>query len=77
MGSTEQRYPADGDGPPRTVRVDASGIAAHAVNNDDFAASSLGPATSLPPERDVWSFVFGGLLPNDFPSTRAVAAAPW
>ena len=49
MGSTEQRYPADGEGPPRTVRVDASGIAAHAVNNDDFAASSLGPATSLPP----------------------------
>ena len=77
MGSTEQRYPADGEGPPRTVRVDASGIAAHAVNNDDFAASSLGPATSLPPERDVWSFVFGGLLPNDFPSTRGVAAAPW
>jgi sulfatase modifying factor 1 len=24
-----------------------------------------------------WSFVFGGQLPEDFPPTRAVAAAPW
>ena len=24
-----------------------------------------------------WSFVFAGLLPDDFPPTRAVAAAPW
>ena len=24
-----------------------------------------------------WSFVFAGLLPDDFPDTRAVASAPW
>ncbi len=24
-----------------------------------------------------WSFVFGGLLPDDFPPTRGVQAAPW
>jgi formylglycine-generating enzyme len=24
-----------------------------------------------------WSFVFGGLLPGDFPPTRSVTAAPW
>ena len=28
-------------------------------------------------ERFGWSFVFGGLLPDDFPPTRGVAAAPW
>jgi formylglycine-generating enzyme required for sulfatase activity len=28
-------------------------------------------------EREGWSFVFGGLLPDDFPPTRVVAAAPW
>ena len=28
-------------------------------------------------ERFGWSFVFGGLLPDDFPPTRAVAQAPW
>jgi formylglycine-generating enzyme required for sulfatase activity len=38
MGSTEQRYPADAEGPPRTVRVAPFRIAAHAVSNDDFAA---------------------------------------
>jgi formylglycine-generating enzyme required for sulfatase activity len=33
MGSTEQRYPADGEGPQRTVPVAAFRIAAHAVSN--------------------------------------------
>ena len=28
-------------------------------------------------ERFGWSFVFAGLLPDDFPDTRAVAHAPW
>jgi formylglycine-generating enzyme len=28
-------------------------------------------------ERYGWSFVFAGMLPADFPPTRAVAAAPW
>ena len=28
-------------------------------------------------ERFGWSFVFAGLLPDDFPPTRGVAQAPW
>ena len=28
-------------------------------------------------ERFGWSFVFAGLLPDDFPPTRGVASAPW
>src|SRR5262249_39012454 len=28
-------------------------------------------------ERFRWSFVFAGLLPDDFPPTRAAAEAPW
>ncbi len=28
-------------------------------------------------ERFGWSFVFAGLLPDDFPPTRAAAHAPW
>lgn len=77
MGSTEQRYPADGEGPPRIVHVAAFRIAVHAVRNDDFAAfvSATGYLTTA--EREGWSFVFGGLLPADFPPTRAVAGAPW
>ena len=77
MGSTEQRYPADGEVPPRTVRVAAFRIAARAVSNDDFAAFVAATGYLTTAEREGWSFVFGGLLPDDFPPTHAVAAARW
>ena len=77
MGSSEQRYPADDEGPPRTVRVEAFRIAAYAVSNDDFAAFVRATGYFTTAERTGWSFVFGGLLPDDFPPTGAVAAAPW
>ena len=35
MGSSEQRYPADDEGPPRTVRIDAFRIAAYAVSTNE------------------------------------------
>ncbi len=77
MGSTEQRYPADGESPPRAVRVDAFRISAHAVSNDDFAGFVAATGYLTTAEREGWSFVFGGLLPRDFAPTRAVADAPW
>ena len=77
MGSAEQRYPADGEGPPRTVPVEPFRIAAHAVSNDDFATFVAATGHLTTAEREGWSFVFGGLLPDHFPPTRAVAAAPW
>jgi formylglycine-generating enzyme required for sulfatase activity len=77
MGSDEQRYPDDGEDPSRPVHVDGFRIAAHTVGNDDFArfVEATGYVTTA--EREGWSFVFGGLLPDDFPLTRAVAQAPW
>jgi sulfatase modifying factor 1 len=59
------------------VTVKGFRIAAHAVSNDDFAAfvAAIGYLTIV--EREGWSFVFAGLLPDDFPPTRAVVAAPW
>jgi formylglycine-generating enzyme len=77
MGSSEQRYPADSEGPPRTVRVEAFQINAYAVSNEDFAAFVTATGYLTTAERTGWSFVFGGLLPDDFPPTGAVAAAPW
>jgi sulfatase modifying factor 1 len=77
MGSGEQRYPADREGPPRIVDVAAFGIGAHAVRNADFAAFVEATGYLTTAEREGWSFVFGALLPADFPPTRAVAAAPW
>ena len=70
-------YPGDGEGPLRRVRVDAFRIDRHAVSNAEFAAfvEQTGHVTEA--ERFGWSFVFAGLLPDDFPPTRGVAQAPW
>jgi sulfatase modifying factor 1 len=77
MGSMESWYPADLEGPPRTVGVSGFALARHAVSNDDFAAFVAATGYVTTAEREGWSFVFGGLLPEDFPPTRGVAEAPW
>ena len=70
-------YAADGEGPIHEVEVSTFAIDAYAVTNDRFAefAEAVGYVTEA--ERFGWSFVFGGFLPDDFPMTRAAAAAPW
>jgi sulfatase modifying factor 1 len=77
MGSDEDRYPADGESPSRAAHVEGFGISACTVSNDDFARFIAETGYMTTAEREGWSFVFGGLLPDDFPATRAVAAAPW
>jgi len=70
-------YDSDGEGPARRVRLAPFAIDAMAVSNQDFVrfADETGYVTAA--EREGWSFVFAGLLPGDFPPTRAVADAPW
>ena len=70
-------YPDDGEGPVRRVRLDAFWIASCAVSNADFARFVEDSGHVTEAERFGWSFVFAGLLPDDFPATRAVAGAPW
>ena len=77
MGSDEDRYPEDGESPSRPAHVDAFRIAPCTVTNTDFAAFVAATGYGTTAEREGWSFVFGGLLPGDFPPTRAVAQAPW
>ena len=77
MGSTEPRYPADLEGPPRAIEVPGFALARHTVSNDEFAAFVAATGYLTTAEREGWSFVFGGLLPDDFPPTRGVADAPW
>jgi sulfatase modifying factor 1 len=77
MGTDDARgYPADGEGPVHAVDLDAYRIGVYTVTNDDFAAfvDATGHRTA---ERYGTSFVFAGLLPDDFPPTRAVGDAPW
>jgi sulfatase modifying factor 1 len=70
-------YPDDGEGPVRRVSVGAFRIDACAVSNDRFAAFAEDARYTTEAERFGWSFVFGGLLPDDFPPTQGVAGAPW
>ena len=77
MGSREERYPDDAEGPPRVLHVAAHRIGAHAVTNREFAGFVAATGYLTTAEREGSSFVFGGFLPDDFPDTAAVAAAPW
>ena len=78
MGSVDRfAYRDDGEGPIHVVELSPYRIAPHAVTNGEFAAfvASTGHVTEA--EQFGWSFVFAGLLPDDFPPTAAVASAPW
>jgi formylglycine-generating enzyme len=78
MGSDDGlAYPGDGEGPVRTVEVAAFGIDSVCVTNQRFAEFIRATGYVTDAERFGNSFVFGGLLPEDFPPTRAVVAAPW
>jgi sulfatase modifying factor 1 len=70
-------YPGDGEGPVHEVTLRPFAIDRYAVTNEMFAAfvDATGHVTDA--ERYGWSFVFGGLLPEDFPDTRGVVGAEW
>jgi sulfatase modifying factor 1 len=78
MGSADAwSYPADGEQPVHHVELSTFRIAAHAVTNADFVRFVDATAYVTDAERYGWSFVFAGLLPDEFPDTAAVAGAPW
>ena len=70
-------FPSDLEGPIREVAVSPFRISPHPVTNDGFAVFVDATGYRTDAERSGASFVFGGLLPEDFPPTRGVAAAPW
>ena len=78
MGSDDRwAYPADGEGPVREISLDSFWIDAVVVSNEAFASFIEATGYATEAERFGWSFVFAGLLPNDFPPTQAVVEAPW
>lgn len=78
MGSNDAlARPADGEGPVRPVTLAPFWMDRYAVSNADFAGFVAATGYVTVAERQGWSFVFGGLLPDDFPPTRGVAGAPW
>lgn len=78
MGTRDPHgHPADGEGPVHRVHVDPFWIDPTGVPNQAFAAFVDATGHQTTAELVGWSFVFAGLLPDDFPSTRGVAQAPW
>src|SRR3954452_7264809 len=78
MGADDPHaYPEDGEGPVVEVTTSAFHIDTCAVSNADFGKFVDETAHLTEAERAGWAFVFGGLLPDDFPPTQGVAAAPW
>ena len=78
MGTDDEAgFPADGEGPVRAVRLQPFWIDEGALSNARFVefVEATGHVTEA--ERYGWSFVFGGLLPDDFEPTRGAAQAPW
>lgn len=69
--------PSDGEGPAQRVQLDAFRIDVTAVDNARFARFVAATGYVTDAERAGWSFVFAGLLPDDFAETRGLAAAPW
>jgi len=70
-------YPGDGEGPEHEVELSPFRIGRTAVTNRQFLAFVQATGWRTDAEQYEWSFVFGGLLPDDFPATRGVEGAPW
>jgi sulfatase modifying factor 1 len=70
-------YAEDGEGPAHEVRLSPFRLGRGAVTNALFARFVADTGYVTEAERFGWSFVFAGLLPDDFPMTRAVVDAPW
>ena len=78
MGTDDPRgYAADGEGPTHPVDLAAYRMGTHAVTAAEFAAFVDATGYRTTAEELGSSFVFAGQLPEGFPPTRAVAAAPW
>ena len=78
MGCDRQEgEPADGEGPSRLVQLSPFMMSRTAVSNREFASFVAATGHVSLAEEMGASFVFAGLLPDDFEPTRGVADAPW
>ena len=78
MGSDDSwSYSEDGEGPVRQITLSPFAMDRCPVTNDAFGVFVEATGYRTQAERFGWSFVFGGLLPDNFEETRGVAQAPW
>lgn len=78
MGTeAEDGYPDDGEGPVHEVTLKPFSMATYSVTNREFGKFIKNTGYKTDAEKYDWSFVFAGLLPDDFEETRGVAQTPW
>lgn len=77
VGTSRPVIPADGEGPPRLVRLVPFALEAVPVTNARFAAFVAATGYVTVAERWGWSAVFEGLLPEDVAGTARALTAPW
>jgi formylglycine-generating enzyme len=79
MGSSDARFPDDGEGPVRTVCVSAFAIAAHTVTNAQFGDFVRETGYTTDAERFNWSFVFHASVPPEIKCRvqKVPAETPW
>ncbi len=67
----------DDETPAHKLKMSGFEISATTITNRQFQAFVRATSYKTDAEKFGWSFVFGGLLPDDFPDTCGVASAPW
>jgi formylglycine-generating enzyme required for sulfatase activity len=77
MGAARSRYLADHDSPRRRVKLSAFRIASTTVTNRQFAAFVAESGYRTTAEREGWSFVFAGALPDPAAHPRHAPGTPW
>lgn len=78
MGSdADEGEPGDGESPVRVVSLAPFLIDATAVSNREFSRFVEATGYVTLAEETGASFVFAGLLPDEFEATRGVLEAPW
>jgi formylglycine-generating enzyme required for sulfatase activity len=70
-------FPQDREGPIREIDLPEFWIDPVAVTVRRWAEFAEASGYQTEAERAGWSFVFAGLLPDDFEPTRGIANAPW
>lgn len=79
MGNTRDKYPEDGESPPRPVRVSRFYMDETEVSNAQFKAFVDATGYVTESEKFNWTFVFEGMVPPELNAkiTQSVAAVPW
>ena len=77
MGTDDERFPADREGPVRSVDVPAFAIGRAPVTNAEFAAFVAETGHVSEAERWGWSFVFWSDVPASAGLTEGVVGSQW